>query len=43
MLTAKNDRGGTNLPLLADDLALAGDSLPVLNAFREFLDQDDVF
>lgn len=32
--------GSGNLPVLASDAALTEDSLPVLNAFREFLDQE---
>lgn len=34
------DRAGSHLPVLASDMALSEDSMPVLNAFREFLDQE---
>jgi hypothetical protein len=34
------DRTGSCLPMLASDVALSEDSMPVLSAFREFLDQE---
>ncbi len=34
------ERHGMHLPVLAADAALTEDSLPVLNAFREFLEQE---
>ncbi len=34
------ERHGSHLPVLASDMALSEDSMPVLNAFREYLDQE---
>ena len=34
------ERSGLHMPILTSDAALSEDSMPVLNAFREFLDQE---
>lgn len=40
ILPPTQERAGAHLPVLASDAALSEDSMPVLSAFREFLDQE---